>query len=96
MTLRQQQPVVAGMFDQSAAGLDQPLLQAGERPGGDPRRQRQPAPQVPQVIGDDAQPEPYPRRLYRDELDGPEPGGGALLQQAWYGGTTRWRENGDS
>ena len=28
-----------------------------------------------------------PRRLYRDQLDGQDPGGGALLQQAWHGGT---------
>jgi hypothetical protein len=33
MALPQQQPVIAGMFDQRAAGLDQPLLQAGQRLG---------------------------------------------------------------
>jgi hypothetical protein len=32
MTLRQQQPVVAGVLNQTAAGLDQSLLQAGQRP----------------------------------------------------------------
>src|SRR5712692_1119289 len=41
--LRQQQPVVAGVFDQSASGFHQPLLQAGERPVGDRCPQRQPA-----------------------------------------------------
>jgi len=51
--------VVARVFDESSAGFHQPLLQAGQRPGGDPSRQRQPPPQVPQVIGDDAQPQSH-------------------------------------
>ncbi len=60
MPLGQQQPVVARVLDQPSAGFHQPLLQAGQRPGGDPRRQRQPPPQVPEVVvGDETQPEPH-------------------------------------
>jgi hypothetical protein len=32
MTLRQEEPIVAGVFNQTAPGFHQPLLQAGERP----------------------------------------------------------------
>jgi hypothetical protein len=42
MTLRQQQPVVAGVLEQAAAGFHQPLLQAGQRPTVAPCRQRRP------------------------------------------------------
>jgi len=59
MILRQQQPIVVGVFNQTASGLHQPLLQAGQRPVADRRGQRQPAPQIPEVIGDDTQPEPH-------------------------------------
>jgi hypothetical protein len=34
------------------------LLQAGQRPDGDPHRQRQPPPEVPEVISNQAQPQP--------------------------------------
>src|ERR1700689_4762175 len=47
------------MFDQSAAGLNQPLLQAGQRPLPDRRGQRQPSPQIAEIIGDNAQPQPH-------------------------------------
>jgi hypothetical protein len=33
MALRQHQPIVARMLDEPSAGLHQPLLQAGQRPG---------------------------------------------------------------
>src|ERR1019366_4732415 len=59
MTLRQQQPVVPGMLYQTPAGFHQPLLQAGQRPTADPRRQHHPPPQVAQVVGDHAQPQPH-------------------------------------
>ena len=45
MALGQQEPVVAGVFHQAPAGLDEALLEAGERPGVDPRRQDEPPPQ---------------------------------------------------
>ena len=50
MTLRQQQPVVPSMLYQTSAGFHQPLLQAGQRPGVDPHRQRQPPPEIPEVV----------------------------------------------
>jgi hypothetical protein len=59
MALRQHQPIVACMLDEPSAGLDQPLLQAGQRPAGDPRRQRQPPLQIAEIIGDNAQPQPH-------------------------------------
>jgi hypothetical protein len=58
MALRQQQPVVARMLYEPSAGLDQPLLQAGQRPGGDPHQQRQPPPEVLEVLRNQAQPQP--------------------------------------
>jgi len=51
MTLRQQQPIVAGVFKQTASGLHQPLLQAGERPVADLPGQRQAPPKVAEVVG---------------------------------------------
>ena len=47
--------IVSSVLDQTPAGLDQSLLQARQRPRVDPLRQHQPAPQVPEVIGQDAQ-----------------------------------------
>jgi hypothetical protein len=47
----QQQPVVPGMLDQPPTSLDQPLLQARQRPGVDSLRQHQTTPQVAQVVG---------------------------------------------
>src|ERR1022692_4864330 len=75
VTLRQQQPVISGVLDQASACFHQPLLQARERPVLDSLRQHQPPPQVPQVVGQHAQPESYligpemmaaqPRHLHR-------------------------------
>src|SRR6266852_3096266 len=58
-TLRQQQPVVTCVLNQPSAGLHHPPLQAGQRPLPDRRGQRQPPPQVPEVISDQAQPQPH-------------------------------------
>src|SRR5216683_6833744 len=75
MALRQQQPVVTCVLDQPSAGFHQSLLQAGKRPGGDPHRQHQPPAQIPEVVGDQTQPQPHlvgakavtgkPRQLHR-------------------------------
>src|ERR1035437_1699859 len=59
MALRQQQPIIAAFFPQPPAGLPQPLLQAGQRPVLDLLGQRQPPPQIPQVVGQQAQREPH-------------------------------------
>ncbi len=48
--LGQQQPIIAGMLDQPPTSLDQPLLQARQRPGVDSLRQHQTAPQIAQVL----------------------------------------------
>ena len=58
VTLRQQQPVIAGVLDQASARFHQTLLQARERPVVDSLRQH-PPPQVAQVVGQHAQPESY-------------------------------------
>ena len=50
MSLRQQQPLVPGVLDQSPASLPDPLLQARQGPGVNSLRQHQTAPQVDQVI----------------------------------------------
>src|ERR1017187_1633254 len=75
MALCQHQPVVPCVLDQSAARLHQPLLQTGQRPVLGLLRQHQPPPEVSQVVGDEAQPEPHfirpepmatqPRHLHR-------------------------------
>src|SRR6516162_10584298 len=75
MAFRQQQPVVARVLDQPAARLHQPLLQTAQRPVVNSPRQHQPPPQVPQVVGNYAQPKPHlvrpesmatqPRHLHR-------------------------------
>ena len=59
ITLRQQQPIIAGMFHQPAARLHQPLLETRQRPAPDPLRQNQPPPKVAEIIGNDGQPQPY-------------------------------------
>src|SRR5450759_5552137 len=51
MTLRQQQPIIAGMFHQPAARLHQPLLEPRQRPAPDPLRQNQPPPKVAEIVG---------------------------------------------
>ena len=48
------------MFHQPPACLDQPLLEARQGPVPNPLRQNQSPPQIPQVIGNDAQPKPHP------------------------------------
>ncbi len=53
------------MFHQPPARLHEPLLQARQRPVLDPLRQHEPPPQISQVVGEHAQPQPY--------LVGPEP-----------------------
>lgn len=55
MPLGQQQPVVPGVLDQSPASLQQPLLQARQRPGVDSLWQHEATPQVAQVVGQQAQ-----------------------------------------
>lgn len=52
MALGQQEPVVPGVLHKTPAALDQPLLETGERPGLDARRQHQPPPQIPEVVGE--------------------------------------------
>jgi hypothetical protein len=47
------------VFNQTAPGFHQPLLQAGERPVGDRCRQRQSPPQIAQIVGNYAQPQPH-------------------------------------
>ena len=59
MPFRQQEPVVPGVLHQPAPGLHQPLLETRERPALDPRRQDQSAPEVGQVVGQDAQLQAY-------------------------------------
>src|SRR5664280_2870224 len=46
VALRQQQPIIAGMFHQPSSRLHQPLLQTRERPVLDSLGQRQPPPQI--------------------------------------------------
>jgi hypothetical protein len=52
----QKSRVVPGVFDQTTTRLHRALLQARQRLRVDPLRQREPPPQIPQVVGDDAQP----------------------------------------
>ena len=59
VSLHQEKPIVAGVFNQTARGFHQPLPQAGQRSAGDPCRQRQPPPQIAQVVGDNTQPRPH-------------------------------------
>jgi hypothetical protein len=57
VALRQLQDEVSGMLDEPPAGLEQPLLQARQRPALDGERQDQPTQEIPEVIGDDAEQE---------------------------------------
>ncbi|MEO7861597.1 MAG: hypothetical protein ABIU05_14395 [Nitrospirales bacterium] len=59
MTIRQQQPVIHGVFDQSATRLHQPLLQVRQRSALDPWGEHQSPSQVPQDVGDQAQPQSH-------------------------------------
>src|SRR5262245_3902808 len=65
VTLRQQEPVVAGVLHQAPAGLDEPLLQTGERPAVDPLGQHETPPEIPQVVCEHAE--------LQAHLIGPEP-----------------------
>ena len=58
MTLRQQEPVIARVFDQLPARFHETLLQAGLRPAVDPFREHEPPPQIPEVVGEHAQLQP--------------------------------------
>jgi len=51
VALRQLQDEVAGMEDEPPAGLEQPLLQARQRPALDGERQDQPTQEIAEVIG---------------------------------------------
>ena len=51
----EQEPVAPGMLHQPTSSFYQPLLETRERPALDPRRQDQSAPEVAQVVGQDAQ-----------------------------------------
>ena len=55
MALGHQQPEVSSVLDQSHTSLLDPLLQARQRPGVNSLRQYEPAPQVAQVVGLQAQ-----------------------------------------
>ena len=59
MAFCQQEPIVPGMLNQSPAGLDHALLQAGQGPVAYSLGQRQPPPQVAQVVSQDAQLQPH-------------------------------------
>src|SRR5712692_3287180 len=59
MPFGQEQPMIASVFGQPSAGLDQTLLQTRQRPVPNLIRQRQSSPKIPQVIGDHAQPQTH-------------------------------------
>ena len=59
MPFRQQQPVIPGVFDQAATRLHQSLLQARQRLGVNSPRHGESAPQIPQIVGDHAQPQSH-------------------------------------
>ena len=58
MTLPQQEPVIARVFDHTPASLHETLLQAGQRPAVDPFREHESPPQIPDVVGEHAQLQP--------------------------------------
>jgi hypothetical protein len=53
----QLEPEVPGMSHETPAGLEEPLLQAGQGPALDGDRQGEPAQQTAQVVGDDPEQE---------------------------------------
>ena len=65
VALGQLETVVAGVPDQASARLEQPLLEARERPALDGDRQDQPTQQIAEVVGDHPEEQP--------DLIGPEP-----------------------
>jgi hypothetical protein len=50
---------LAGMADEAPAGLEQPLLEARQRPARNGEGQDQPAQQIAEVVGDDAEQQPH-------------------------------------
>src|SRR5207302_5367579 len=59
VSLRQQQPVIPRMLHEPPARFHQPLLQTRQRPRVNSLRHGEPPPQVPKIVGDDAQGEPH-------------------------------------
>jgi|SRR2546425_7945914 len=57
-SFRRAQREVPGMSDEAPAGLEQPLLQARQRPVLDGERQDQPAQQIAKVVGDHPEEQP--------------------------------------
>src|SRR6266852_5774184 len=58
VALRQLQDEVSGMADEPPAGLEQPLLQARQRPALDGERQDQPSQEIAEVVSDDPEEQP--------------------------------------
>ena len=58
MAFGQLEDKVPGMPDEAPAGLEQPLLQARQRPVLDGERQDQPAQQLAKVVGDHPEEQP--------------------------------------
>jgi hypothetical protein len=50
VTLRQQQPIITGVLDQTSAYFHQPMLQARQGPSANSLRQHEVTPQVAQVV----------------------------------------------
>jgi hypothetical protein len=61
----QLQEEASGVSDEAPVGLEQPLLEARQRPALDGGRQDKPTQEIAEVVGDDAQERP--------DLVGPEP-----------------------
>ena len=59
VALGQMEHEVPGMANEAAAGLEQPLLQARQRPALDGARHDKPAEEIAEVIGDDLDQKPY-------------------------------------
>jgi len=59
MSFREEESVITCMLHQSPSGLHQPLLQTGQRPVLDSSGQRQPPPQIAQIVGQQAQRQPH-------------------------------------
>src|ERR1035441_8711737 len=77
------------MFHQPSACLYQPLLQTRQRPVLNPLRECQPPPQIPLVVGENAEPQP--------DFITPEPVASYLMTSAVPGSCPRvsFTENGD-
>ena len=55
MAFGELQDEVSGMSDQTPAGLEQPLLEARQGPALDSEGQNQPAREIAEIVGDDAE-----------------------------------------